>query len=300
MKVAACVQVTEDAEPINAAIQSICHNRDAFTWVFIESPSGKSPLLHPATAALLGDLVIRNTTDISKDLPNECDGVIFIPPQCALTQSGLDKFMRVIKTNSISHPHVTHYSMSTVTTIPTPEWSIWYGFLIVLWSLDTFWTWFDRYRHPLDYHIRWISRVKVGNNSYLAHRQWSWRIWNTGEYPSVTGGLAAEIKPERPITHFTLVANVIKRHFYWMRPLSSPFGNLWYLLWLSAVWGIGNLLYKQQSWTLLMGIYGVSSLLLYLQVRHQLRVPGIVILCALWPIYFAGLLPLGIFVHLLW
>jgi hypothetical protein len=113
-----------------------------------------------------------------------------------------------------------------------------------------------------------------------------WRIRNRNEHPAIAGGSASVVYPS---FGFKGVTTALQRHLYLMRPLSSPFGNLWFFSWYALFLAACIGFFSQLALPILGGFWITSVLVLYLLVKRRLKITGLLALCTAWPGYLAAL-----------
>jgi hypothetical protein len=280
MKYAAVIQTRRENENIDAALSSLLPLKKQIHWIIVESPFGK----HSATE---NGIIV--TDNYESAIPIGCEALVFLNPECSVTETGMKKLFTAVKQNQ----GYTHYSMSSV--LYPAETSAFSLLLIIMCAIDWCWSRFDRGKHPLDYHVRVTLIVTVGNRRFPANRPWYWRFWNGGEFPLIDGQSNAIVKTTQSGLEFFVDA--IKRHPYQFS-VWSPFGSIWLISWyFGFAFVVLGMLYKL-DWLLSFSLVALVGLFFSIALRKTLALNGLPLLCLFWPLYFVIYVPLGIVIKI--
>jgi hypothetical protein len=268
------IKITGFSESPRRAISSILKNLDKIRDVHIIYPNYSSDdesmykgwkddkkIITAAAKAVF----IEPSLD-SKNFDSD-DIVVEIPPNCELKSGAFSIIENEMKN---AKPNQTHLGLSTVTKFS--GFSLWYGFFIVLYTID--WIWnrlFERNKliQYTDVKARFI--IKKGKVTHFPEKSIVWRFWNVDTIP--------KIFTETAVIEGGNIIAVLNNHSYMTIGLwLLIYGPIWFVV-STAMLSMPGSVYSISMW-----IFG--STLAWLTTKDYVKLTGSLFYVLAFPFYF--------------
>lgn len=268
------IKITGFSESPRRAIASVLKNLDKIRDVHIIYPNYSSDdesmykgwkddkkIIGAASKAIF----IEPSLD-SKNFDSD-DIVVEIPPNCELKSGAFSIIENEMKN---ANSNQTHLGLSTVTKFS--GFSLWYGFFIVLYTID--WIWnrlFERNKliQYTDVKARFI--IKKGRTTHFPEKNIVWRFWNADTIP--------KIFTETAVLEGGNIISVLNNHSYMKIGLwVLIYGPIWFVV-STAMINMPGSVYSISMW-----IFG--STLAWLTTKDYVKLTGSLFYVLAFPFYF--------------
>lgn len=183
--ISAVIKISPFNESPKRAIQSIISNLNYVKDVHIIHPGYTAPdCMYDGWSedrkSLATKAVLIEADLNASNFDPECL-VVEIPPTCELK---LGAFNILLEEGKCAKSHQTHLALSTRTILPGN--SLFYGFFVVLFTIDWIWNRLFEFNKLIQYNdVKGRFIIKKGKSVHFPERSFTWRIWNAETIPKV-------------------------------------------------------------------------------------------------------------------
>lgn len=304
------VRLSEYGEDARHAFHSVAANASEFKQLYMVCPSfeeGREPFQgYEECAALLKEcgVPLRVVGELdTRSLPKDVKGRLLEIHPYAVHRKGafplLDK-----RTELVLRPgyeHVRHYGLTSILDVAEDEektltHSMWdaltgYGFILVMHWIDMFWRVYSRGKYYTERDMQAHMVVNTYQRTYVPSLSWPDRIWNRSTLPAHSGRSTTICRTPPTMSGWGLARYLVGIH-------KKQTWGLWWLVfifvgyyWFGLPWW--NALSTSATAVFVRPMFGPLNVVLYLLntavlvfgTHHSLRVPQLLVLSILFPVY---------------
>ena len=284
------VHITGFCESPKRIVESVLANKEAparITFVYPGYVDDKTSMYNGfskdrETLAERGiRIVIANHLEPTPDLL-----VVEAPPTAKLTLGCFETLKRL---EALCTPSQTEFAVSTVKKFES--FSVWYGFFIIGLMIEWFWgrIWeLGKFNNYADVRARFVLR-KGSRHAFFAEHTLASRIRNTHMMPTAYGGNTAIFTPHENGFEFIHWYFFTHRHFTLIGLWLMLYGAFYF--WLAISWtGIAWAVWQYKNFYVFVYVASVwvaEALISSWVSSHHASIPYRVLLCCMFPFYFA-------------